>query len=92
MKCRHFSEDINGLNSWEQNFVRGGPLRSPIREKIYRKGTKINATKLKHHDETHYDFETEEASAETNPNDCTSLHILSNKSISPMPSTSLSPN
>ena len=35
MKCNHFSKDINDLDSWEQNFVRGGPLRSPVREKTY---------------------------------------------------------
>ena len=92
MKCHHFSKDFNGLNSREQNFVRGGPLRSPVREKTYRKGTKINASKLKYHGQTHYDFETEEASSQTNPNICTSLHTLSNKSSSSLSSTSLSPN
>ena len=92
MKCNHFSKDINDLDSWEQNFVRGGPLRSPVREKTYRKGTKINATKLKYYGQTHYDFETEGASSQTNANICSSLHTLSNKSSSSLSSTSLSPN
>ena len=92
MKCYHFSKDINDLDSWEQNFVRGGPLRSPVREKTYRKGTKINAKKFKYHGQTHYDFDTEGASSQTIPNNCTSLHTLFNKSSSSLSSTSLSPN
>ena len=92
MKCNHFSKDINGLDSWERHFVRGGPLRSPVREKTYRKGTKINATKLKYYWQTHYDFETEGVSSQTNPNISTSLHTLSNTSSSSLSSTSLSPN
>ena len=90
-KCHHFSKDINDLNSWEQNFVRGGPLRSPVREKTYRKGTKINATKIKYHGQTQYDFEIEESSSQNNPNNCTSLHTLSDKSSSSLSSTSFSP-
>ena len=92
MKCHHFSKDFNGLNSREQNFVRGGPLRSPVREKTYRKGTKINAKKFKYHGQTHYDFDTEGASSQTIPNNCNSLHTLFNKSSSSLSSTSLSPN
>ena len=92
MKCNHFSKDINGLDSWEQHFVGGGPLRSPVREKTYRKGTKINAKKFKYHGQTHYDFDTEGASSQTIPNNCNSLHTLFNKSSSSLSSTSLSPN
>ena len=92
MKCNHFSKNINGLDSWEQSFVRGGPLRSPVTQKTYRKRTKGNATKLKYHGQTHNDFEAEEASSPSNPNICTSLHTLSNKSNSSLSSTSLSQN